>query len=68
MLTSVVSKVKAYEQNGKDVVGLEYPHVHVEAHWNYPERVVLVWPNGEKLTVIAKDLNAAIANATNTNR
>lgn len=67
-MISVLSKVRAYEANGKNIVGLEAPHVHVESHWNYPERVVLVWPNGEKLTVLAKDLHAALTNASNVAR
>ena len=41
------------------------PNVRVHSHWNVNDRVVIE-VNGEKVTVIAKDIIAAIQNCTNT--
>lgn len=68
----VSSKVLVYEIDGKEV----NPHrvgqddataVHVLSHWNYSNRVIL-GIGSYKLTVLAKDLEAAIANARNNRR
>ena len=62
----VVSRVKVYEQNDRDVApGDPAPILTVESHRIYSERVVLTDPNGLRITVIASDLLAAIRNATN---
>ena len=37
----------------------------VASHWNYSDRVVLKFPDGKSVTVLAKELHAAIDNATN---
>lgn len=39
---------------------LPHPNLLVESHWNYRDRVVLVTPNGERLTILAADLHLAV--------
>ena len=41
--------------------------IKIHNHWNQSEMVVLEI-NGEKYTVLAKDIQVAVANCTNTNR
>ena len=65
----VVNKVTVYEHNGKEVDG---GAIEVNSHWNRREFVVIFLPSdkdskkGESFTVSARDLEAAIKNATNT--
>jgi hypothetical protein len=68
------SEVKVYEQSGEEIHGLKHPTVLVLSHWNDPARVVLQVkdkdgkPMQPPFTVVARDLQVAIENATNTNR
>lgn len=67
MTIKVKSEVTVYEVNGTDTKGCPLPTIGVDSHWNRSQFVVLV-VNGERVTVSAKDIAAAIANATNTAR
>ena len=60
--------MEVYEENGIELTGLasNSPAVIVHAHWNRTSMVVLEIAV-RKLTVLASDLQAAIANATNSN-
>jgi hypothetical protein len=60
----VKNELQVYEQDGKEIKGIEYPIVKIESHWNYKDRVV-VEIDGKKVTLIADDLRRAIDNATN---
>ncbi len=61
----VVSKIIVYEVDGDDGRTLkERPEFRVSSHWHINRMVVLEGPDGSKITVLAKDLEIAIANAT----
>jgi len=58
--------VEIYEEDGEKVPIGKSPYMLVESHWNHNEQVIL--KIGKKsITVIARDLETAIENATNTN-
>jgi len=63
-MIKVTNEVKVHDSEGKT---LEPPYLSIQicSHWNRNEMVVLVTPDGAKLTVFARDLEAAIKNATN---
>jgi len=65
MSIKVNSVVKAYEKNGEQIKGLNYPLIEIQSHWNRREFVILQIGDGEKLTFLANDLIAAIVNAQN---
>lgn len=65
MITSK-NEVKVYELNDKEST-FESEKLLIENHWNRHQFVCLTI-NGQKITVVAADLQAAIINATNTNR
>jgi len=65
MSIKVNSVVKAYEKNGEQIKGLNYPLIEISSHWNRREFVILQIEDGEKLTFLANDLIAAIVNAQN---
>lgn len=67
-MIEVTNNVKVYQEaNGKHELD-QVPDLIVKSHWNRPEFVVLVLPDNTHITVSAKDLAAAIKNATNTAR
>jgi len=57
----VESRVTIYEIDGDETEG---PTLHVKNHWNMADFVVLSL-NNKKITVVARDLEVAIKNATN---
>lgn len=59
-MIKVTSEVPGYDNPAKG-------NLRVEAHWNDPALVVLVFGE-QRLTVAAADIKAAVMNATNTNR
>lgn len=68
MSIGVLCKVPVYEENNKRVDAVDQ-HLMVAAHWNEDKKVVISSPDGKQSwTVTARDLEAAIKNATNTNR
>lgn len=66
-MIEVESKVRCYEIDGKDTPMIDTPRIIVRGHWNIDTFVVLEI-DGKRYTVSAKDLHAAINNATNTAR
>ena len=60
-----ISIVKAYEVDGSDVKGLDYPKIKVSNHWNRSQFVDIELEGGKTYTVVAKDLQIAIDNAVN---
>ena len=66
-MIKVKSKVNVYEINGEETHGLELPTIEVHSHWNEHDKVVIVVDH-KSHTVVAADLEAAIANATRTGR
>ena len=65
-MIKVDNEVNIYEDHGQEVP-LGNKRLHVESHWNRNEMVVLTIGE-ERVTVSAKDLEAAIANARNSAR
>jgi hypothetical protein len=65
-MIKVSSEVTIYETNGKEN-SVPMPVLSVASHWNRDSLVILEIA-GQKVTVSAKDLQAAITNATNTVR
>lgn len=67
-MIKVESKLKIYEYNGAEVpVGKEHMPMEVHSHHNRDEYVIIA-VGGKFYTVLAKDLTAAIRNATNSAR
>jgi hypothetical protein len=66
-MINVESKVKVYEKDGKDTAIGDDTALVVRSHWNRDEYVVLDFGD-KKWTMLAKDLEAAIRNATNSAR
>lgn len=62
----VENRVPIYEVGGERVEGPQAP-LEVSSHWNDDAWVSLTF-GGKKITVNAKDLLAAVDNATNTHR
>lgn len=68
----VENTIQIYEVDGKDisqkVITADHPThsptLQVESHWNLCRMVVLSF-EGKSITVLAKDLQMAITNATN---
>lgn len=65
-MIKVENEVKIYEKDGKDAKYGEHSLV-IKSHWNYNDRVILIIGE-QNITVLKKDLQAAIQNATNTAR
>lgn len=65
-MIKVSSQVTIYEMNGKETT-IERPRLVVKSHWNNEDFVILIFEDKE-ITVTAKDLVAAITNATRINR
>ena len=66
-MIKVRNEVAVIETNGKETQGLERPLLIVASHWNWDDRVELT-VGGDRITVLARDLIAAVNNATNTRR
>ena len=69
-MIEVVNTVEVYELNGGELrdIKSKKPKLVVKNHWNRNEFVVLQIDEGKIITVLAKDLRAAIDNATNSAR
>lgn len=67
-MIKVRSEMDIFEVDGKKPEDYPPPKLVIESHWNCPNRVVVVLPDGKRFTVIVSDLDAAIRNATNSNR
>jgi hypothetical protein len=65
----VRSEIEIYEVDGKETSALssKRPHVVVESHWNRSEMIV-VTVDDKKYTMVARDLQCGITNATNTGK
>lgn len=61
MTIKVTNEIANYDEPRKT-------DVRIHSHWNEPQKVILEFVGGEKRTVLAKDLEAAIKNAQNTVR
>jgi hypothetical protein len=62
-MIKVSNAISVYEVDGKEAIS-DGPTIEVRSHWSRQSMVVLK-VNGQSLTVIATDLEAAIRNATN---
>lgn len=62
----VINKISIYEINGNETkFGSE--HLKIISHWNNEDKVVISLDDGlRNITVSARELIAAISNATNT--
>ncbi len=66
-MITVKNEVRVYEENGKDCpLGESRKSIGVESHHIRDDLVVLIGMDGMKTTVVARDLQNAITNATNT--
>lgn len=61
MAVKVTNELNSYDEPAKT-------SVLVHSHWNEPRKVVIEFRGGEKRTITADELIAAIKNATNTVR
>lgn len=61
MAIKVTNELNTYDEPSKTPV-------RIHSHWNEPKKIVIEFLGGEKRTVIASELLAAIKNATNTDR
>lgn len=66
-MIKVANEITLYETDGKETSGCPLPIMIVRSHWNRNTLVVLEIA-GERVTVCARDLLAAVANATNVSR
>lgn len=64
-MLKVINEITIYETNGKESSGLPLTTLLVVSHWLRDSLVVLEIA-GQRVTVSARDLQAAIVNATNT--
>jgi hypothetical protein len=68
-MLKVESRMKCYEVNGSEPhLGGPELFICVRSHWNRYEFVEIEALNGEKFTVHAGDLLAAVANAQNSGK
>jgi len=67
VVITVVNTLKLYEVDGIETRPVEPPSVRIESHWNNSNLVVLI-VGDKRYTLVARDLMAAIGNATNTGR
>lgn len=65
-MIKVSNDVTIYEADGKETT-VPMPTLAVASHWNRDSLVLLAF-GGQTIAVSARDLQAAIANATNTVR
>lgn len=61
MSIKVTNELRNYDEPAKT-------SIRVHSHWNEPSKVVIEFVGGQSRTVSARDLLAAIKNATNTER
>lgn len=61
----VISRIRVYEKDGKELSAGSDESIEVRSHWNYRDRAVLVIDD-KTYTIVASDLKKAIENATNT--
>ena len=61
MPVKVTNELNSYDEPAKT-------SVLIHSHWNEPKKIVIEFRGGEKRTVVAEELIAAIKNATNTAR
>lgn len=61
MAIKVTNELNTYDEPSKT-------SVRIHSHWNEPKKIVIEFVGGEKRTIIASELLAAIKNATNTDR
>lgn len=66
-MIKVSNIVTVYEVDGKETTGIPMPTISVLSHWNRDSMVVLELA-GQRVTVSAQDIRAAIDNATNVSR
>lgn len=66
-MIDVKNEIKIYEINGEDKMGDDKKLI-IKSHWNLNRMVIIEFLEGEKITVCAEDLKAAIDNAINTVR
>lgn len=67
MTIKVENAIIVYEVDGvKPDVKSDYPRLILRSHRDSSSRVVIETPDGKRYTVMARDLNAALHNATNT--
>lgn len=62
-MISVLCEVPVYETDGKDIPVGKTVKMSVEGHWNRDEMVVLRIGD-QRVTVLARDMEAALRNAT----
>lgn len=67
-MIKVSNEVPVYEPKVDPPKVLDHPPIIVESHWNNDKWVVIKTPDGQSYTVNAKDLRAALENATNIRR
>lgn len=70
-MIDVTNKVMTYDENPRSSKGTPSdrpPPLLVHSHGTRTRMVVLEWPNGERLMVVADDLRRAIENAVNHDR
>lgn len=67
-MIEVTNVVKIYEWQDSPTAPIEGPELKIQSHWNDHDRVNIVTPDGNKYTVLARDLKCAITNATNSAR
>lgn len=56
----IESWIPIYEIDGKDADPVPRPQMSIETHWNWHDRAVLYF-DGKKVTVMIKDLEAALS-------
>lgn len=67
-MIKVESEVEIYELDRRETKMIDGPKLIVQSHWNLDYMVILKFGDGPSITVSAKDLLAAIHNATNSAR
>ena len=67
-MIKVDSELKIHEIDGKDEPPVGCKKLHIHSHWNRNELVLIEFPGLAPVTVSARDLRAAIDNATNSGR
>ena len=61
---NVFINLDCYEINGEKQEGTNKPFMQVTSHWNIKEYVIVKTMEGASYTVLARELKAAIDNAT----
>ena len=67
-MIDIKQEVKIYEVDGEEVTECNrHSKLKVNSHWNRRNMVVLMF-RGKSITILRRDLEVALENATNTNR